>query len=203
MTRKCLVVDLNRCIGCFACDIACKTAHDVDLGVYWSRVVTVGPTGTFPDIEEYWLPTMCQQCVNAPCIEVCPTGASYRDDGGVVLIDEQTCIGCQLCVTACPYGVRSYNSDKAVVEKCNLCVDRVAQGEDPKCVMACCAEARFYGDLDDPDSDASKALAAADEADVHRLADSGNQPSAAYILSEKVATWRSEGWVSDGEYARG
>ena len=90
---------------------------------------------------------------------------------------------------ACPYGVRSYDAQKSVVQKCSMCSHLTDKGEDPACVAACCANARFWGDLDDPDSDVSQALAGADEAAIHSLADSGNAPLTRYILSEKVAQW--------------
>lgn len=189
--RNALVVDLERCIGCFGCEISCKMENNVALGEYWNKVVVEGPYGTFPDIEEYWLPTMCQQCEDAPCVHVCPTGASYRDENNVVLIDKSVCIGCRYCMMACPYGVRNWNKEQQVVEKCTLCQHLTQQGKEPACVHNCPGEARFYGDLDDPNSDASQALAAADPADVHRLKNVGNNPSTAYILSSKYATWRN------------
>lgn len=189
--RNALVVDLERCIGCFGCEISCKMENNVALGEYWNKVVVEGPYGTFPDIEEYWLPTMCQQCEDAPCVHVYPTGASYRDENNVVLIDKSVCIGCRYCMMACPYGVRNWNKEQQVVEKCTLCQHLTQQGKEPACVHNCPGEARFYGDLDDPNSDASQALAAADPADVHRLKNVGNNPSTAYILSSKYATWRN------------
>ncbi len=134
---------------------------------------------------------MCQQCADAPCVHVCPTGASYRDENNVVLIDKSVCIGCKYCMMACPYGVRNWNQEQQVVEKCTLCQHLTQQGKEPACVHNCPGEARFYGDLDDPNSDVSKALAAADPADVHRLRNVGNNPSTAYILSSKYATWRN------------
>ena len=87
MARNAIVTDLNRCIGCFACELACKQHNNIDLGINWCKVHIMGPYGTFPDIQQYWLPKNCQQCENAPCIDVCPTGASYRNEDGVVLVD--------------------------------------------------------------------------------------------------------------------
>lgn len=193
MTRNALVVDLNRCIACYGCEIACKQENDVPLGEYWNKVYTDGPVGTHPKITQYWVPTMCQQCENPACIEVCPTGASYRDEEtGVVLINREDCIGCQTCLNACPYGVRSFNAKEVKVGKCTLCQQLTKDGGVPACVKACCGQARFYGDLDDPESAASQAIAAADPADVHQFADSGNKPTTVYILSEKVAKWQSD-----------
>ncbi len=192
MSRNTLVVDLDRCIGCHACEIACKNENDVALGEYWNKVIQVGPHGTFPDLEQYWLPVQCQQCEDAPCVHVCPTGASYRDADGKVLVDKEKCIGCKYCMMACPYGVRSWNAAEKAVEKCTLCGQLTSAGEEPACVSACCSAARFYGDMDDPNSDVSKALAAATAVDpdsVHALKDVGNKPTSRYILSKKIASW--------------
>ena len=193
MARNCIVVNLDRCTGCFGCEVACKMENGVALGERWSKVFTVGPVGEYPDMTRYALPTMCQQCENAPCVSVCPTGASYRDpETNIVLVDKEKCIGCKYCMMACPYGVRSWSPSEHVVEKCTLCGQLTSVGEEPKCVAACCASARFYGDLDDPNSDASKALAAAGADSVHRLKDVGNGPQTAYILSAKYAEWKEE-----------
>ena len=192
MAHYAIVVDLDRCIGCHGCEIACKNENNIALGEYWNKVVERGPFGEYPDLEVYFLPTMCQQCQDAPCVNVCPTGASYRDADGMVLVDKEKCIGCKYCMMACPYGVRSWSPSEHVVEKCTLCGQLTSVGEEPKCVAACCASARFYGDLDDPNSDASKALAAAGADSVHRLKDVGNGPQTAYILSAKYAEWKEE-----------
>ena len=117
--RKGLLINLDRCSGCDSCIVACKLENDLPLGHFYNKVIAVGPTGTFPNVEKYWLPSQCQQCENPACVHVCPTAASYRDPKtGMVLIDKEKCIGCQYCIYACPYGVRQFNEDAGVVQKC-------------------------------------------------------------------------------------
>jgi len=187
-----LVIDLDRCIGCCGCEVACKQENDVDLEVNWNKVVNVGPIGTFPDLEQYFLPAVCQQCEKPECVRVCPTGASYkRAEDGIVLINKEVCIGCRYCVMACPYGVRNFNPAKKVVEKCTLCIQLQAIDQKPACVKACAAKARFFGDRNDPKSDVFRAVSEAGSDSVHSLPDKGNHPSARYILHRKIATWRS------------
>ncbi|MEE0705062.1 4Fe-4S dicluster domain-containing protein [uncultured Adlercreutzia sp.] len=189
--RNALVVDLDRCSGCFSCEVACKMENGIALGSYYNKVLTVGPFGEFPKLSQYFLPVACQQCEDAPCVSVCPTGASYRDpDTNIVLVDKSKCIGCKYCMMACPYGVRSWNGEEKCVEKCTLCGHLTSNGDLPACVHNCPGGARFYGDLDDPSSDASQAVAAADPAAVHRLTDVGNAPATCYILSDHYAEWQ-------------
>lgn len=190
MAHNCIVVNLDKCTGCYGCEIACKMENDVALGEYWNRVVEVGPFGDYPEITRYKLPSMCQQCEDAPCVHVCPTGASYRDGDNVVLVDREKCIGCKYCMMACPYGVRNWNVETRTVEKCTLCGQLTSQGELPACVKSCAAGARFYGDLDDPDSDASKELARYDEDAIHTLEDVGNKPATRYIYSRQYGEWK-------------
>lgn len=193
MTRRCLIVNLDRCSGCDSCVVHCKYENGLGLGEYWNHVVAVGPDGDFPDVQMYWLPVFCQQCENAACVHVCPTGASYRDPNtNVVLVDKDKCIGCRYCIFACPYGVRHFNENDGVVEKCTLCSQLTASGQDvPACVHNCPTGARLFGDLDDPESDVSKELAKYDEDAIHSLPDPGGaHPSTKYILSPKVAEWK-------------
>ncbi|MGN0038162.1 MAG: 4Fe-4S dicluster domain-containing protein [Coriobacteriales bacterium] len=191
--RNALIIDINKCIGCFSCAIACKVENDIALGEYWNTV-HYEPAWFDENLgkkAQYWLPVQCQQCENASCVHVCPTGASYRDpETGIVLVDKSKCIGCKYCMMACPYGVRSWNKEEGVVEKCTLCGQLTSKGAQPACVAACCAEARYYGDLDDPSSDAAKALAACAPEDIQSLKDVGNKPATKYILPPSVATWK-------------
>lgn len=191
MTKMTMVVDLDRCIGCYACEIACKMENDVALGSYWNKVEEVGPFGEFPDVEMYFLPTLCQACSEPTCVDVCPTHATYQREGdGIVLIERDRCIGCQYCAMACPYGARTFNKKQKVVEKCTLCAHLQAVGDKPACVKCCSGGARIFGDLDDPDSEVSVALREAGEQNVHSLPDVGNRPSVRYILHDTTATWK-------------
>ena len=192
MSHNCIVVNLDRCTGCFGCEIACKMENNVALGQRWSKVFTVGPVGEYPNMTRYALPTMCQQCKDAPCVHVCPTGASYRDSNtNVVLVDKEKCIGCKYCMMACPYGVRSWNKTEKCVEKCTLCGQLTSAGKLPACVKSCAAGARFYGDLDDTNSDVSKELAKYPAEAVHTLEDQGNGPCMHYILSTSIGQWQA------------
>jgi Fe-S-cluster-containing dehydrogenase component len=195
MKKKSMLIDLDRCIGCFSCEVACKNENNIDLGIQWNKVFTIGPTGVFPDLEMYFLPSLCQACDSAPCVAVCPTGASHVNAEGVILVDHQKCIGCMACITACPYKARSFNTKSAVVEKCTLC-DHLKAPDKPACVKACCAKARFVGDFDDPGGEIQQRIKKAGEKNVHALPDAGNSPTVRYILSEKTAKWHDrKTWV--------
>ena len=189
MAHNCIVVNLDRCTGCYSCEITCKMENDIALGEHWNKMLQRGPFGDYPNMTRYPLPTMCQQCADAPCVHVCPTGASYRDGNNVVLIDREKCIGCKYCMMACPYGVRDWNKASKTVEKCTLCGHLTANGELPACVKSCSAGARFYGDLDDPNSDVSKELAKYDAADIHELPNVGNNPCTKYIMTSMHGEW--------------
>lgn len=154
MSRHAIITDLNRCVGCLACSVGCKVQNNVPIGHFWNKVVRMGPVpkeegGQFPNVEMYFLPLSCQHCANPQCVEVCPTGASYKRDDGVIMIDKDACIGCQACLSACPYGVRYLDEDEGVVQKCNLCADKLDEGQLPQCVTQCGGRARYFGDLDE------------------------------------------------------
>lgn len=174
-----LLIDVNKCSpDCSACVTACSeengwrdTGHP-DTDAQWIRKVTLKNRATG---REATMPVMCQHCDEPPCVDVCPTGASFKRADGIVLVDKHICIGCRYCVMACPFSARSFiheplNNQKAhaprgqgTVESCTLCVHRVDKGGTPACVEACAATgntAIIFGDLKDPESGISKALAA-------------------------------------------
>jgi len=188
MSRPILVIDLDACMGCHCCATVCKQENYVGLGARWNQVLEVGPTGTYPDLELYYLPVVCQQCDNPPCVSVCPTGASYRREDGVILVNHSRCIGCQYCVLACPYGSRAYNHEAGIIEKCTLCAHRATKQDGPACIGPCPAQCRSYGDLDDPGSEVSRLVREAGD-HTHHVMDLGNKPVVIYILRNQ--TWRN------------
>jgi len=191
MKKTAIIIDLDRCIGCYSCEVACKNENQVDLGVQYNKVFTIGPSGTFPDLEMYYLPSMCQSCENPPCVDVCPTGASYITKDGIILVDSKKCIACLACISACPYGARKFNEGREYVEKCTMCSHLLDAGDKPACVKACCAKARTIGDINDPHSDAAKKIASAG-VNAHALPDEGNKPATRYILHDKNAKWQKK-----------
>ena len=166
-----LVIDLDTCVGCHACVVACKGWNAQGYGADLSDKEPYGanPEGTFLNrVHSYEImpesgqsqtvhfPKSCLHCENAPCVTVCPTGASYkRVEDGIVLVNETACIGCGLCAWACPYGARELDMDAGVMKKCTLCVDRIynenlpAEDRVPACVRTCPAGARHFGDFND------------------------------------------------------
>ena len=198
MTHYAIATDLNRCMGCLACSVACKAMNNVPVGDYWNKTLRVGPNpkadgcGTWPDVEMYFLPVQCQHCENPECVKVCPTEASHVAEDGTIQIDKDKCIGCQYCLYGCPYGVRQMDEEHGVAQKCTLCSQITADGSDvPACVHNCNCGARFFGDYDDPDSDVCREMAKYSQDCIHALPDLGNaKPLTRYILSPKFASWK-------------
>ncbi len=173
-----LTIDLDTCVGCNACAVACKEWNtsgtlgplpDTDpygsdpTGVWFNRIRQY-EVGAYPDNKTVNFPMSCLHCEDADCVSVCPTGASYkRAEDGIVLIDQDKCMGCNLCAWACPYGARELDSQSGTMKKCTLCIDRIyddllpEEDRQPACVVVCPTKARLFGDFDDPDSEVSRA----------------------------------------------
>jgi len=205
MAKYAMVIDLQRCVGCGACSVACRNENNVSEGIFWSDKITE-TYGTFPNVRYHYIPTLCNHCEDAPCVTGCPTRAMHKLDNCITMHDPKKCIGCRYCMFNCPYGVIAFNWEsphkflrdgeavikggtaspreqldkvggngipyynperadtlygtrpKGVVEKCTFCDHRVKRGKLPYCVNACPADARIFGDLDDPNSEVSHLL---------------------------------------------
>ena len=202
-TRKLgLVIDLDTCVGCHACVISCKGWNTENYGAPLADEDAYGanPVGSFLNrVHSYEItptddappslvhfPKSCLHCDNAPCVTVCPTGASYkRVEDGIVLVNESACIGCGLCAWACPYGARELDPREKVMKKCTLCVDRIynenlpEEDRVPACVRTCPARARHFGDLGDSDSAVSQLVAERGGFDL--MPEMGTQPVNKYL----------------------
>ena len=205
MTRYGMAIDLSRCIGCNTCAVACKVSNNLPKDVWWNVVHTEGrdfadtSKGTYGgEMQLSWLPVNCMHCENAVCEEVCPTGATVKRDDGIVTVDEETCIGCKSCMEACPYDVRrlienepeyylelpigdpaAKNHKGGTVEKCDFCAGRIDRGEKPACMELCPGRARYWGDLDDPESEVSQFLSGRNATVL--LEEEGTSPSVYYV----------------------
>ena len=147
-----LLVDVSRCIGCFACAVGCKSWHGLAAGGPDRIRVLDLALGAYPHVSRWILPVPCMQCEHPACVAVCRFSACARGEDGIVRVDADRCTGCELCTLACPYGARFIRPDTGKADGCDLCRDRLAQGKAPLCVEACPGEALTFGDLDDPES---------------------------------------------------
>ncbi|WP_280772277.1 4Fe-4S dicluster domain-containing protein [Salipaludibacillus daqingensis] len=180
-----MVIDLRKCVGCETCTVSCKAENRTPPGVSYNQVF-VEEEGTFPNVSRTNIARPCMHCDKPPCASVCPVRATYKADNGIVVQDSDRCIGCRYCMVACPYGARTFDfgenydemtgyqeatspehgmdrgkredgkSPIGTVRKCNFCFHRLERGEEPACVETCIGDARFFGDLNNPDSVVSK-----------------------------------------------
>lgn len=232
MPRWGMVIDLDKCTACQACTVACRAENNVSFAgpdeyrrgraIFWNVVVGV-MDGEFPEVRAQYVPMPCMHCDNPPCVKVCPVGATYQDEEGRVLQRYERCIGCRMCMQACPYNRRYFNwrvqewpetfayyrnpdpetqpRPKGVVEKCTFCVQRLRKAREegrpigsdypdgvvPACVETCTGGARYFGDLDDPDSIVSR-LARSPRA-FRLLEDLGTEPKVYYL---RPGQWEQE-----------
>jgi Fe-S-cluster-containing dehydrogenase component len=164
-------IDVNKCIGCGRCVEACKTENHVPRVPFFTRtwveryripenapaLIDSPDAGinSFKDestgekiIRSFFVPKLCNQCKNPPCVQVCPVGATFKNADGVVLVDKEYCIGCRYCIQACPYGARYLDPVTRTAEKCTFCYHRLVRGLTPACVEACPTQARVFGELE-------------------------------------------------------
>lgn len=145
MTQYGFYLDQSICLGCFACQMACKDWYDTETTAY--RQVRAVEEGHFPATRLSFVSTACMHCENPPCVQVCPVSAITKRPDGIVVQDPTTCIGCRYCSWACPYNAPKFIPERGRVEKCNLCVDRLSAGQEPICVAACITRALQWGDI--------------------------------------------------------
>lgn len=160
MARYGMLIDTTKCIGCFACRTACQRQNGLLPQQAFIRYEQK-ENGSFPNVGVENVPLQCMHCEDAPCAQVCPTGAAHMGADGIVEVDTGRCIGCLYCVAACPYQVRVRNPETGTVDKCRFCTVSAEQSGTRmcSCVEACLTGARIFGDLDDPDSELVKEIA--------------------------------------------
>lgn len=158
MSRKWgMVIDVRKCIGCHACSAACRIENNVSEKGNRSWVIEE-EIGTYPDVHTLKTPQLCNHCDETPCVSACPVEATGKTEDGIVFVDREKCIGCYVCVSACPYGARIKEEKSKKVDKCDFCASRVQNGLLPACITTCTTQARFFGDLNDSNSLVSKLL---------------------------------------------
>lgn len=152
-----MVMDVSKCVSCHACTASCRIENEVKTegNRCW---VTDEEVGSYPEVHVLKLPQLCNHCDTTPCVDVCPVDATGKTEEGIVFIDEETCIGCGACVTACPYNARLMNTETQKADKCDFCAHRLENGLLPVCISTCTTQARFFGDLNDENSLVSKML---------------------------------------------
>ncbi len=190
------IIDNRKCIGCHACTTACKSEHNVPIGVNRTWVKQV-EKGEFPDTRRLFSVMRCNHCTDAPCVEICPTEALYTREDGIVDFDNDRCIACKSCMQACPYDALYIDPETHTAAKCNYCAHRVDIGLEPACVNVCPEHAIISGDMDDPHSEISELLGR-QQVSV-RKAEKGTKPNLFYIDGDEASLNPSE-TENTGEY---
>lgn len=151
--RYAMLIDLRRCIGCQSCTVSCAIENQTPQGEFRTTVNQYQVRREKSDVvTNVLLPRLCNHCDNPPCVPVCPVQATFQREDGIVVIDNQRCVGCAYCVQACPYDARFINHETQTADKCTLCVHRLEAGLLPACVESCVGGARIIGDLHNPQS---------------------------------------------------
>lgn len=183
-----MLIDSRRCIDCKACQLACKTEHNLP-GGHWRNWIHAEISLNGPKPRAIYQPGACLHCENPTCVPACPTGATFRDAStGEVRIDKQACIGCGACVSACPYSARAIRKDLGVVDKCDFCAARRTQGLAPACVETCPTAVRLFGDAADPESPVARALQSGSWVKLEHQ-DFPTSPNLLYAESAKPDNW--------------
>jgi len=178
------VIDNRKCIGCHACTTACKSEHEVPVGVNRTWVKQV-EQGEFPDTKRLFSVMRCNHCTDAPCVTICPTEALFIRKDGIVDFDKDRCIGCKSCMQACPYDALYIDPDTHTAAKCNYCAHRIDLGLEPACVNVCPEHAIISGDMENAESEI--ALLLAEQETKVRKPEAGTQPNLFYIDAEDVS----------------
>ena len=178
------IIDNRKCIGCHACTVACKSEHQVPVGVNrtWVKYIE---KGEFPDTRRLFSVMRCNHCADAPCVEICPVTSLYTREDGIVDFDSRRCIGCKACTQACPYDAIFMDPAEHTSAKCNYCTHRVDIGLEPACVVICPEHAIISGDMDNPETEISKLLAR--ETVSVRKQEKGTNPKLFYIDGDRVS----------------
>jgi len=178
-----MLIDLQRCTGCYACQVACKAEYKLPFGTFKCRVKTY-IHGVFPDIKKTFLPHLCNHCLNPPCIDACDEKAISKTPEGIVIINRERCSLCLRCLDSCPYGAINLNRHTGMPEKCDFCYERVLDGRPPVCVMSCMGKAMIFGDMYKPEDLISS------ETRRHHLkiinSSPSTEPSVFYLLNDRI-----------------
>ncbi len=148
MSRAAFILDLGRCVGCRACELACRLENDLPKGVIWRHVLPLN-LGRSAGGPTYHFSLACHHCEQPACMAACPAGAYRKRPDGVILLQESRCLGCRYCEMACCFGAPSYDAGAGVMTKCNLCANRIDKGLQPACVAACPTQALLFCRSDD------------------------------------------------------